>query len=540
MPHGTSYRVHTVEQTMPRLSLPTLVTLEIAIFTLVACFSFQDGQGWDDSALYIAHAKNLATGLPYAETGYIHNPHHLVSPTSYPPVTALILAPVYYVFGMHFSAMKTVLYVFFSAALLLIFYYFRRIAQTTTAALVTTLVMYNPAMWGYKESIGSEMPFLFFLYAALLVLLLRDQATRHTLRLMWACGLGVLAYLTFATRFIGMVLIPAIVVHDLWHRRRLHTDTLPVLGTFLLGYLIQIRLLGTNADYSDGIVRTGLDNIYPNILYHVNVLSSFFPRPYKLSLVVPWAMMVLIACGMLVPIAHYFYNRQGCKKHTDKNSCKHAGNIHLFFVGAYAATLLVQPYQQGVRFLLPLLPIIIFYMSAGAMAILQLLGLSRRHSLAVMITTVSLYHSWYYMTADPPALRWGIHQPASVQMFQMVQQLVPENARVIFAKPRAMALYGQRHSAIWPETLHIETAWAYFHKIAATHLVVAHDTAGPMLQAPYFLRYDLIPPVKYLPAVFANEHFTIYTIKRFPTTAEHAEAMAWHTARQHEGVSAVQ
>src|SRR6266851_6468514 len=60
------------------------LTVAIAALQLV---TIRQGHDWgDDFAMYIAHARNLANGAPYAATGYIANPHNALGPAAYPPV----------------------------------------------------------------------------------------------------------------------------------------------------------------------------------------------------------------------------------------------------------------------------------------------------------------------------------------------------------------------------------------------------------------------------------------------------------------------
>jgi hypothetical protein len=58
--------------------------LGIAIFY---GFTLRPGHDWgDDFAMYVHHAKNIALGLPYNQTGYIWNPRFpMMGPPTYPP-----------------------------------------------------------------------------------------------------------------------------------------------------------------------------------------------------------------------------------------------------------------------------------------------------------------------------------------------------------------------------------------------------------------------------------------------------------------------
>ncbi len=71
--------------------LAILASLALQVFTL------SDGHGWGgDFALYVLHARNLAEGRAYTDTGYVVNPlNRWHSPSSYPPVYPSLLASLY-------------------------------------------------------------------------------------------------------------------------------------------------------------------------------------------------------------------------------------------------------------------------------------------------------------------------------------------------------------------------------------------------------------------------------------------------------------
>ena len=56
----------------------TLRAAAVLVFLIIAISYFateRAGDYWgDDFALYVHHAKNIASGVPYAQTGYLFNP----------------------------------------------------------------------------------------------------------------------------------------------------------------------------------------------------------------------------------------------------------------------------------------------------------------------------------------------------------------------------------------------------------------------------------------------------------------------------------
>ncbi|MGH9843092.1 MAG: hypothetical protein ACREEM_30505 [Blastocatellia bacterium] len=84
--------------------------LAILTILLVGAFylaTIRQGHPWgDDFGMYISHARNIAEGTSYSQTGYIYNPDAIIGPKTYPPVCPALLAPVYKLWGLNLAAMK--------------------------------------------------------------------------------------------------------------------------------------------------------------------------------------------------------------------------------------------------------------------------------------------------------------------------------------------------------------------------------------------------------------------------------------------------
>ena len=111
---------------------------------LIQYGTLRPGQDWGgDFSMYVHHAKNLAEGIPYAETGYIYNvAYATVGPPTYPPVCPLLLAPVYALCGLNFEAMKLVMLASLVLFLLLVFLCFRREISFWHAAVIVAVCVY--------------------------------------------------------------------------------------------------------------------------------------------------------------------------------------------------------------------------------------------------------------------------------------------------------------------------------------------------------------------------------------------------------------
>src|ERR1700742_4260616 len=62
-----------------------------------------------DWAMYVMHARNIATGHAYADTVYVYQPETaMYGASTYPSGYALLLTPVYALFGVNILAFKIV------------------------------------------------------------------------------------------------------------------------------------------------------------------------------------------------------------------------------------------------------------------------------------------------------------------------------------------------------------------------------------------------------------------------------------------------
>src|SRR5437773_12180759 len=220
-----------------RPSAAALCAVLVGMFYLV---TIREGHGWDDDfSMYILHARNIANGQAYAETGYVYNPHNpVVGPRTYPPGFPLLLAPVVKLFGVDLWALKVVVVGFFVASLLMIVRVFRSgLAPAYLAALVLVVGL-NPFFWEFKDYIVSDIPFLFFGLVSLHLFRQADEpnAARDR-RTMLAVLSGAAAYASYAVRMLALVLAACFIAHDLIRYRRIGLNAV-VASSILVGLAV--------------------------------------------------------------------------------------------------------------------------------------------------------------------------------------------------------------------------------------------------------------------------------------------------------------
>ncbi len=177
----------------------------------------------DDFAAYVMHAENLADGHPYSDIRYVPNPATVgfAPARGYPPVYPLILAPVYKIWGLNLRAMKVMTVLCFGVTLLALALIFEDTLPQWAICALILVVGFNINFWEQRNYLLSEFAYLMF--SMVLLLALQKIYARLDPRA-WRVGAAVLVslllYAAYGTRTIGIVLLPALVLTDVWKFRR--------------------------------------------------------------------------------------------------------------------------------------------------------------------------------------------------------------------------------------------------------------------------------------------------------------------------------
>jgi len=197
------------------------VILSLCLFYFL---TIRDGHNFGgDFSMYIHHAKNIVDGTKYQDTGYIYNPSYpSLSPKSYPPIFPVLLAPIYYFFGLNLNAMKAELIIFFMLSLYVIFLNFKSKIPTIYLPLFIAIIGFNNYFWRFKDNVLSDIPFLLFTYFTLFSIAQGYKSyLEHRLKKIYPIIIGVLLYLSYGTRSIGIVLLPSIFIFELLRFKKL-------------------------------------------------------------------------------------------------------------------------------------------------------------------------------------------------------------------------------------------------------------------------------------------------------------------------------
>jgi hypothetical protein len=394
----------------------------------------------DDYAAYIMHAANIVEGRPYSEIKFIANPDAMwIGPAEgYPPVYPLMLTPVYKFLGVNFRAMKVITVACFVIFLILFLRLIDPIVPRYGQICLLLVIAVHPFFREYGDYVLSEMPYLMFSFAVLLMIEVWYQHLDvKEWRFTQALFLAVLIYCAYGTRTIGITLLGALGLMDLVRFKRPSRFFCVVLFLTLSFVAIQMKALTAPHTY----VR--LTNFSPSA-----VAGQFVVYSKRLSYV--WAngwsrpFQILLALMMTAFAAVGFARALWLRKSATE-----------FYLLVYLGILSVYTVNLYDRGLLPILPLYFLYVLEGVLLIGAKLSRELRLGLA---GALALVVSLAYSGNSRARLRAGPGPNTEDIDFKEMCAFIRENTApsdvVAFPKPRSLTLFTNRPAAGlgWDET----------------------------------------------------------------------------------------
>jgi hypothetical protein len=184
----------------------------------------------------------------------------------------------------------------------------------------------------------------------------------------------------------------------------------------------------------------------------------------------------------------------------------------------YMAVIIAWPYAQGTRFLLPSIPIYMACCVLGASSFDR--ALARRGGkpgivLGVFLAVAGLTYAARYSTLSFGPLEEGIAKQESVELFNFVKASTDPTDVIVFSRPRALALFGER--TVTPPSRPADPCapWLYLRRVRATYVVTGPDSAND--NARYLARFvrDFAPNLR---EVMRNADVAVYRVESAPAS----------------------
>ncbi len=495
---------------MHRLTRQSSVVLVISICVfnfvfLVSGLTF--GHNWeDDFALYLMQTIGLATNnLPKYLVGNaftVLNSSFPFGPLAYPWGLPLLLLPVYLLYELNFWALKLPGVISQTILIVVLFFGLRR--RHSTIWLTITLGIFACNYWLFiaADSILSDIPFL-LISTYSIFLINRVIANGESLS---GIGLdrllvGASVFLCFLLRTNGLILILLIILADFIRikkycpaRQLTGKDIINIIlpyGTFAALFTLAYIVLpdGSNS-HLQHLQISSKTIIFDNVIYNLLVISEFFGSK---------AIYFISSLFFLVGVFAFWKPRI----------------VELSFILLTFGVYTIWPYNQGVRFFLPILPFYISFMISGVELCLQKIQRFKLYKivnyaaiiLALLFICVNIGLSTkviYKNAVNHRTPTDGIGSHTATELFDFIKNREETERTIIFRKPRAMHLMTGRQSVMLTSIDNVN------HFLPALLIIDKKNTDYQLsLDDVNVLRHSHI-----VKSVYTNDQFTVYMIEQ--------------------------
>jgi hypothetical protein len=411
--------------------------------------SIHDGHNWgDDFALYIEQSKSITDSsikdLYQKNRFSIENSTAEIGPFLYPFGFPLFLSFIYYFIGFNLIVMKIFCGLFFIASLPLIFFILNDyLSSKIYALLLLTFIAFHNEFVTFSDNILSDFPFLFFSMLSIFLIKKKDSIRNLIL-------LGLSITFSYFIRDIGIVLIPTLFMYQLNNfilkkksLKNTFKNLIPYLVFFSIFLLSNLLLPKGNENHLQMVLNDfSLSLLKSNFFYYLELLSNYFFCDVIFLILI----LSLILTGVITNI----------KQHS------HLLIFTLFFFGV----LLIWPHHQGMRFIFPAIPFLIYFVFNGILFFLKKVEI-KPIFLVVIVLFFSLRSSYYSVGKIYEFHSTNTNQsfsPEMIDLYKFIQINVPQNGIISFFKPRLLRLATGRNT--------IFTDLDSFEKSDAQYLII--------------------------------------------------------------------
>jgi hypothetical protein len=423
------------------LLIPSSVVL---LSAALAYAMLTKGHDWgDDFAAYLAQAISILHGtmrqavmmnaFTMRESSRAYGP--IATPWGYPA----LLAPVYLACGgLNIFCLKVVNIPAFAAFLVVFFRFVRRRLSLVDSVIVLSVLSFNPELLRFQDNILSDITFL-FLSTASILFIETTSVPDHPEGTGWRnLALGAVLFLAFFVRTSGLLLVPTLLVTQMIHYRGVLSNrsnwprvvpiaAIPylVFGVLTLALLVIFQSGESSflAFYRTMTRRDVIDNLW----IYLALPGEFFAS-VPFGKILAGALLPFLAAGIAVSYRQDFTS--------------------LIYCGLTLLLLITWPSQDGLRYVFPVLPFLVYFTYRGMQAAACLLTYPRAGERAVRTVWLVVVAAFAVGSLQSARINFdrrrlvndGPFERSSAELFSWIRSTTAPDSVVIFFKPRAMRL----------------------------------------------------------------------------------------------------
>ncbi len=415
-----------------------LVLTVVTAAMVVGALRLTPGHDWgDDFASYVMQAQSLRAGDPggfVERNGFtIRQSSHPIGPVAYPWGYPLLLVTAYAIAGLDPLVLKVPGLLLFGAFLVTLHLLVRTGLGRLESLVVLLLFAFHPDLLAFLDQILSDVPFLFF---STLGLLLMERMDRHpapdAARGAW---LGAVLFAAFFTRTVGLLLLAVLLAPLAWSGWRRGTGgsaggararaALVATATFGLLWLVSRLVLPTDpTSYLAPEAGMSLAAAWKNAGRYAGDAIHFLAGPRAHP-------------GIAIPLALAAISGGWARRRENSRL--------IAYLGLTVAVVLAWPAHQGLRFLFPVLPVLVLFTVVGLRDLAARLP-PRYRGPALAVSCAAWLAVAGIGDAAGPARRGagttgeGPFDAQSAELFRYVRDGTRPDSVIVFFKPRALRL----------------------------------------------------------------------------------------------------
>ena len=475
-------------------------------------------QSWGgDYAGYIGQARQVVEGKPIRESYYIYNPAlPYLAPPAYPMGFPMVLAPLYAMFGLDLMVFVQFVTVTWWMTGLVLFFMLRKHFSTPVSTGASLLLLFNPYMFAAKNAILPDHLFTCWLLLSAYWYVHNDRS-----KIKNALICGFLAGLAWITRANGVVLLLAFftdvfVAHiGLWMKQRkfgiIQSDLkfLAIVSGmaagiqfFIHGICFELPKGGSYFDqfvFGDSILKI----LRANLDTSLTILFNFF----QLEPEMPFGIKSADIAARLGGAVALGFTLTGL--------VVAAGKVFRFYrilLLVFVSVLVVWPLAQGLRYLVPAIPLLIIFCVAGIQSV-KAEG-SVTNSIKWLLIPLLLYGEYYRLDEKigEKNLLEDVGAPqheSNRQAYRYVRDSMPADAILAYHHPLILGLYARKKSMHWGRHENSETVLNEFRAFSVQYVLVNNW----LLEADDPLKRFIKDYGNLLTEVWRNERNVLYQLK---------------------------
>ena len=300
---------------------------------------------------------------------------------------------------------------------------------------------------------------------------------------------GLFIYLSVGTRIIGAVLIPSIIIYEIIKYKKLSLFSITTTILFAIALIIQNILLPSDGYYFDQF-KFDFKSILHNIIWYTDSAFVVWENGYSnlLKIILFTIVSIIAIIGYIVRI---------------KNNLT---ILEIFFL-TYLGVIILWPYSQGIRYLIPLIPIYLIYVVVG-LTQFKFIPIKAIRSTLYYLLIIAMFGSYLgrYSKINFNSSYGGIDKKESIQLFKYIKENTKVDDVFIFRKPRVLALYTDREAARYQYSNNDNDLWNFFESIGATYVIKGY------IDDPFFPRFIERNNNRFVER-YSNNDFKIYQIQ---------------------------